>query len=696
MTERFARPHVVRLAIALSIAFGVSLSATTPVFTPTGSMHVARAGHQATLLLDGRVLVTGGYDKVGAAVPDAELFSPASGTWSAIPGGAIARMDHVATRLGDGRVLVVGGAPSLASCSPNATAEVYDPTMKTWSMTGDLPIAGGTGMIAVLLRDGRVLASGGNHCGQISKTAALFDPSTNIWSTAAPMNVPRAFHSAVLVTDSRVLVAGGSTGDGAFATTAEIYNPLTATWIEKNGPGTPRGVSCGGYMQTFLSVLQSGSVLATGGVFGDCATGASPSVTSDLFDPTNSRWSPAGKLEVARGLSTATLLPDGRVLIVGGYATSGTQSSTEFFDPAVGGWGLLGALQTARAGHTATRLANGTVLIAGGSNAEGRTDTAEVYVPLISYTAAPFLFPRTPINFNGRAWAMAMNSKAHVLIAFAPDSDSRISEWNSYGSPELVAPNGISEKTKYVREIGSELDWSHSVRIDKDDNIWAVGQSANTVTKLDPDGRVLLQFGRRSPPANEWEKTPAAPADQAPLQYLAGPTDVAWDSVGNIFVSDGDHARIAKFDAAGHFIASTGKLGSSPGEMRAPHSIASDAKGRVYVADGGNGRIQVFDNNLHLLTIYDAIGSPWSICITPGPHQFLYSSTNPDKTDMTRGTVGGEVYKLELDGTIVGKFGRLDNAFGSFGTPHSIDCRRPNELLFIGFGGWGGVIKLQP
>jgi hypothetical protein len=449
-------------------------------------------------------------------------------------------------------------------------------------------------------------------------------------------------------------------------------------------------------MQTFLSALQSGAVLAAGGVFGDCATGASPSPTSDLFEPTESRWSPVGKPEVARALSTATLLPDGRVLIAGGYATSGIQSSTEFFDPAIGGWSLLGALQTARAGHTATRLANGTVLIAGGSNAEGRTDTAEVYLPVISYAAAPFLFPRTPINLNGRAWAMAMNSKDHVFIAFAPDSDSRISEWNSYGSPELVAPNGISEKTKYLREIGSELDWSHSVRIDKDDNIWAVGQSTNTVTKLDHEGRVLLQFGRHSPPAHERETTLGAPSDPAPPPYLAGPTDVTWDPAGNIFVSDGEHARIAKFDAAGHFIASTGRLGSSRGEMKAPHSIAADANGRVYVADGGNGRIQVFDNNLHLLTIYDAIGSPWSICITPGPHQFLYSSSNPDKTDISRGTVGGEIYKLELDGTIVGKFGRPDNALGSFGTPHSIDCRRPNELLSIGFLGWGGVIKLQP
>jgi DNA-binding beta-propeller fold protein YncE len=95
--------------------------------------------------------------------------------------------------------------------------------------------------------------------------------------------------------------------------------------------------------------------------------------------------------------------------------------------------------------------------------------------------------------------------------------------------------------------------------------------------------------------------------------------------------------------------------------MKRPHSIAADANGHVYVADGGNARIQVFDNALNLLAVYDAVGSPWAVCITPGPHQYLYSLSNPDKTDATQGRSTGEVYKLELDGTIVGKFGRGDN-----------------------------------
>ena len=161
-------------------------------------------------LLDGRVLATGGYDNAGIALAQAEIFSAVTGTWSLAASNVVARADHAATRLRDARILVVGGAPSLSSCSPNATAEIYDPTTNRWSLTGDLPIDGGTGMIAVLLRDGRVLAAGGNRCGRISSTAAVFSPSTNTWSTTAGRDVPRAFHSAVLLADARVLADGGN------------------------------------------------------------------------------------------------------------------------------------------------------------------------------------------------------------------------------------------------------------------------------------------------------------------------------------------------------------------------------------------------------------------------------------------------------------------------------------------------------
>jgi len=203
------------------------------------------------------------------------------------------------------------------------------------------------------------------------------------------MNAPRAFHSAVLLADDRVLATGGAIADGVLSPADEIYDAVAATWTTTMDPAPARRISCGGYTQTFLTPLPSGAILAAGGLAGDCASGATRALHADLFNPTSLRWSPTAKLEIARALTTPTLLADGRVLVAGGYNDSGNvQSSTEFFDPASEGGSLLGALHTARAGHTATRLANGAVLIAGGSDGLGRTNSAEIYLPEIPYTAA--------------------------------------------------------------------------------------------------------------------------------------------------------------------------------------------------------------------------------------------------------------------------------------------------------------------
>src|SRR3954447_22760241 len=145
------------LAFTLCVATGVSPRATTPAFKSTGSMHVARAGHQATLLRDGRVLVTGGYDRSGRAVAAAEIFNPPSEAWALAGANISARLDHTATRLSDGRVLIAGGLPSLSSCDAMSTAEVYDSTTGQWSPSRDLPAAPGAGAATVALASGRVL-----------------------------------------------------------------------------------------------------------------------------------------------------------------------------------------------------------------------------------------------------------------------------------------------------------------------------------------------------------------------------------------------------------------------------------------------------------------------------------------------------------------------------------------------------------
>ena len=146
---------------------------------------------------------------------------------------------------------------------------------------------------------------------------------------------------------------------------------------------------------------------------------------------------------------------------------------------------------------------------------------------------------------------------------------------------------------------------------------------------------------------------------------------------------------MVKYDPNGRFLKSAGTHGSEPGQLNLPHTIAADAKGNIYVGDRSNARIQVFDDDLNLKAVYDKVGAPWALCISPGPHQYLYSSnSNPDNNNSQIMAVTGEIYKMELDGTILGKFGHAGKKLGEFGTVHEIDCRNPDELLVSEITAW--------
>jgi hypothetical protein len=203
------------------------------------------------------------------------------------------------------------------------------------------------------------------------------------------------------------------------------------------------------------------------------------------------------------------------------------------------------------------------------------------------------------------------------------------------------------------------------------------------VIKFNPEGRVVMVLGRRPEP------TDAAPASPEPYTFNR-PTDVAWDAAGDIFVADGyGNSRVVKYDKNGRFIASVGSKGAAPGQLNLPHTMAMDAKGNVYVGDRSNSRIQVFDNDLTFKAIYDRVGAPWAVCISPGPHQYLYSSnSNPDSNNSLLNAVTGEIYKMELDGTVIGKFGHAGKNLGEFSTVHEIDCRNENELLVSEIVSW--------
>jgi DNA-binding beta-propeller fold protein YncE len=299
-------------------------------------------------------------------------------------------------------------------------------------------------------------------------------------------------------------------------------------------------------------------------------------------------------------------------------------------------------------------------------------------VPLIPFTSVPNFFKLPADLYFGEGIGIATNSKGHVWV-YTRSGDTRVFEFD--------------EKGNYVKEWGVGLyglEFAHGVRVDRDDNVWIVDEGTNMVIKFNPEGRVVMVLGRRPEPvAGAFETTlPAAPAEK----YRFGrPTDVTWDPQGNIFVSDGYvNSRVVKFDKNGRFVKSVGGArGSEPSQLNTPHSITSDAQGNIYVGDRGNARVQVFDNDLTLRAIYDNVGNPWAVCISPGPHQYLFvSNSNPDANPAASWAITGEIYKMELDGTIVGKFGKAGKGLGEFSTVHAIDCRNPNELFVAEISAW--------
>ena len=315
-----------------------------------------------------------------------------------------------------------------------------------------------------------------------------------------------------------------------------------------------------------------------------------------------------------------------------------------------------------------------------GSSVLAQTKAKAQNVPEIPYESVPNFLKFPAGLYLGEAMGVATNSKGHIFV-YTRSANTRLFEFDQNG--------------KYVREIGEGnygFEFAHSVRVDPEDNIWAVDEGTNMVLKFNPAGRIVMVLGHhpdavaglvaQSPP-------PGAPAEK----YILGrPTDVAWDPQGNIFVSDGyiNH-RVVKYDKNGRFLKQVGseKPGSEPSQFNTPHGIAVDAQGNVYVADRANHRMQVFDNNLERKAIYANIGDSWTVCISPGPHQYLFTSnSNPNGNPPGSWDITGEIYKMELDGTILGKFGHASKEFGGFQVVHMMDCRNPNEIIVAEIESW--------
>lgn len=324
----------------------------------------------------------------------------------------------------------------------------------------------------------------------------------------------------------------------------------------------------------------------------------------------------------------------------------------------------------------------------------------------------------------GEAAGVATNSKGDVFV-YARMGHPTI----SIGTSRPFAHGGSRlfqfDKTgKFIREIGQDsygFMVAQQLRVDPQDNLWVVDQMTSMVMKFDTNGQVQMLLGRKSEservPSNPPPPPPAPPGGGGgrggpgggapaaagggegggggrgglpgagqPQDVFQRPTDVAWDAAGNIYIADGfGNARVAKFDKNGKFIKSWGSRGIAPGQFNTLRGIVIDAQGNVYVADTGNRRIQVFDSDGNFKRQFINVGSPAAVCITPGPHQYIYTSNSnpPDDID-----INGEIYKMELNGKLVGRFGKAGKLPKEFGSVNQIDCRSENELYVGEVGNW--------
>jgi N-acetylneuraminic acid mutarotase len=347
----------------------MATAATRPIWIPTGSLGQPRLFHTATLLGNGKVLVAGGIGVAGA-VASAELYDPVSGTWSATGSMSMPRVGHTVTLLASGKALATGGELDTLRGAVG-TAEIYDPATGSWSPTGKLMTARSS-HTGTLLQNGKVLVVGGiNWSTDVVGSAELFDPATGTWSqTGSPIQA-RFSHTATLLNDGRVLVARGAVDNDweTAVSSAELYDPATGTWIPVASGG-------GATVLHTATLLPSGKVLVAGGGPSPVFTPKPGSLAmSELFDPATLSWARTGDLGTPRYLHTAALLPTGEVLVTGGTnatyrSTSGYSydavASAEKYDPKTGTWSSVGDLGAPRSAHSATLLPDGKVLVAGG------------------------------------------------------------------------------------------------------------------------------------------------------------------------------------------------------------------------------------------------------------------------------------------------------------------------------------------
>ena len=368
---------------------GLSAGAQTPgVFVATGSMTTSRMGNTATLLKDGRVLIAGGSTKwISGWTSTAELYDPRTGTFAATGSMTTNRAWHTATLLPDGRVLIAGDYLG------DNTAELYDPATGRFSRTGDMVDVHGS-LASTLLSNGKVLIAG-------PPSAELYDPASGSFSRAGDMDHET---SAVPIKDGKIVLVGG--GDVSLYDLSTGSLKLLASLSTKNA------------FDQSATLLANGQILIAGG--DSSGYGQATTAQAVLYDPQRGTVEDTGRLLASRTFHTATLLPSGRVLIHGGYHDDSDSRETpladaEEYDPNSGSFTRAGSSAWIRGAPTATLLPDGTVLIAGGTY---DTASAELYIPQLRGASAASLTgplaPESLASLFGSRMAIATQSADHL------------------------------------------------------------------------------------------------------------------------------------------------------------------------------------------------------------------------------------------------------------------------------------------
>jgi hypothetical protein len=487
------------------------------VWIQTGSMVTPRSDFSAVRLLDGRVLVAGGHtggEGVQVDLTSAELYDPATGTWSATGNMLKPHEGFPATLLRDGRVLVGDIYEQTADDRITTGAEVYDPGSGTWSSAGKLFTTEGwlADTTATLLSDGKVLVAGQNG-------AQLYDANSGTWSRTAEMITPRHHHTATLLPDGRVLVTGGTDGHDGMVYSAELYEPDTGSWTAtantRDGGRCRSGCPRGGGMAT---LLQDGTVLSVRRSSSDYG-----SVFAETYDPATETWTPTGDMARLNADSSATRLLDGTVLVTQGNDGPG---AAELYDPKIRSWTSVATMPRIHYGSPATLLLDGSVLVAGGSECQPGSGcwalgTADLYVPaglspppavlaLVIPSPAPRPIPTAiptpyppaagPVPADARSWTVTVvnNSSEPGTLFLAEEGDNGIGQLCGSVTPNVV-PAGVTQKVTFLLPPKRVTDCWLML-----DPVPGLGGSMFQTSDAPMTGKILFQEGEGGRPQVGW------------------------------------------------------------------------------------------------------------------------------------------------------------------------------------------------